>query len=357
MNRRKKLFKTLLPIIVLAAAIAGLVCLVPKLSSKEEETPQKHHEGIVELWNVETFEGGCGSRSAWLTARAAQFEKRHEGLYVHVSNLTTEQMEEKLNAGETFDVVCFSRGTGNIVQSYLQPYTGSTKDVKENLLSSGSVGNTTYALPVYAGSYFLFARKSQLEQNVDLVATALTNVFQRKVGKHVYSLQPLICGFTRYNSPLSALAMSGGRGKILPDETVSQYEAYERFVANKTAVTLLGTQRDLYRLSQREKNGKIEALECRALAGYNDLVQYLAVSAQCEKTQCCMEFLQFVVSEQSQQTLVSLNLFSVLEQTYYTVDRYVEAECGLESAYVPNVFADETSVKTQRATALKTLEM
>lgn len=357
MNRTNKLLKTALPIVVLIAAIAGLVYFVPKLSSNESETPQKHHEGIVELWNVETFEGGCGSRSAWLTARAAQFEKKHEGLYVHVTNLTAEQMEEKLNDGEKFDLVCFSRGIGNAVQSYLQPYTGSTKDVKENLLSAGSVGNVTYAVPVYAGSYFLFARKSQLEQNVDLVETALTNVFQRKVGKHVYSLQPLICGFTRYNSPLSALAMSGGRGKIVPNESVSQYEAYEQFVANKTAVTLLGTQRDLYRLSQREKNGKIEALECRAIVGYNDLVQYLAVSSQCDKTECCMEFLQFVVSEESQQTLISLNLFPVIEQTYYTVERYADAEHGLESAYVPNVFADETSVKTQRSTALKTLEM
>lgn len=151
--------------------------------------------------------------------------------------------------------------------------------------------------------------------------------------------------------------MSGGKGKVIPDESVSQYEAYEKFVGNKTAVTLLGTQRDLYRLSQREKNGKIEALQCCALSGYNDLLQYIAVSTESEKPSCCMEFLQFLVSEQSQQTLVYLNLFSVLQQNYYTTERYAQAEQNLSSAYVPNVFGDEISVGVQRDAALKTLEM
>lgn len=355
--KSKGIAKIILPLAVLVLAAVGLVCFATNLSGNSEQTPQKHYQGVLELWNVETFEGGSGSRSSWLTARAAQFEKTHSGLFVHVTSLTEEQLQEKLDGGERFDAVCFSRGTGSVLQSFLQPYSGSTKDIKENLLSSGTLENTTYALPLYMGSYFLFARKCQLAQNADILSTALTNVFERKAGKHVYSLQPLICGFTKYNSPLSALAMSGGKGKAAPDESVSQYDAYEKFVANKTAVTLLGTQRDLYRLSQREKNGKIDALECRALCGYTDLVQYLGVSAQCENADCVTEFLQFLVSEQSQQTLVSLNLFSVLQQTYYTSECYADAEQGLSFAYVPNAFGDETSVALQRATALKTLEM
>ena len=62
-------------------------------------------------------------------------------------------------------------------------------------------------------------------------------------------LRPLICGFTQANSPLTALAMSGLRGDAsYIDEGVTQYQAYEQFVANNTAVTLLGTQRDIFRL-------------------------------------------------------------------------------------------------------------
>lgn len=351
---KRAALKTFLAIVVLAAAAATLLVLVPQLSQNQSQ-PSKRYSGVAELWNIETFEGGSGSRSAWLTGRAAAFEKMNEGLFVHVTTLSPQQLNQKLADGQMFDIVCFSRGVGCALQPYLQCYTKSVGDVQENLLSSGTLDGKVFALPLYAGGYFLFARKSQLLQNADLVATALSNTFQRKVGKHTYTLQPLVCGFTQFNSPLTALAMSGGKGKVLPDENVSQYDAYEKFVANKTAVMLLGTQRDLYRLSERQKNEKIESLQCCALGGYTDLVQYLGVSAQSQNADACMDFLQFAVSEQSQKTLVNLNLFSVLEQTFYTSPVYCEMEQALPKAYVPNVFGDESSLRTQRDVALTTL--
>lgn len=351
---KRAVAKTFLAIVVLLVAAATLLVLVPKLSQKQSQ-PSKTYAGVVELWNVETFEGGSGSRSAWLTGRAAAFEKLHEGLFVHVTNLSPQQLNQKLADGQTFDIVCFSRGVGCAIQQYLQCYTKSVGDVKDNLLSSGTLDGKVFALPLYAGGYFLFARKSQLPQNAHLIATALSNSFCRKVGKHTYNLQPLVCGFAQFNSPLTALAMSGGKGKIVPDENVSQYDAYEKFVANKTAVMLLGTQRDLYRLSERQKNEKIERLQCCALGGYTDLVQYLGVSSQSQNADACMDFLQFTVSEQSQKTLVNLNLFSVLEQTFYTSLNYCEMEQALPKAYVPNVFGDEAALRTQRDAALTTL--
>lgn len=351
---KKAVAKTCLAIVVLATAAVTLLVLAPRLSQKQS-LPSQTYAGVVELWNVETFEGGSDSRSSWLTGRAAAFEKLHEGLFVHVTNLSAQQLNQKLADGDKFDIVCFSRGVGCVVQPYLQCYTQSVGDIKENLLSSGMLDGKVFALPLYAGGYFLFARKSQLPQNADLVASALSNTFQRKVGKHTYNLQPLVCGFTQFNSPLTALAMSGGKGKALQDENLSQYDAYEKFIANKTAVTLLGTQRDLYRLTARQKNEKIESLQCCALGAYTDLVQYLGVFSQSQNADACMDFLQFVVSQQSQQTLVNLNLFSVLEQTFYTSAVYCEMEQALLKAYVPNAFGDEVALRTQRDAALTTL--
>lgn len=356
-SARKGFFKVVLPIVLIAVFAVTLATVLRKLPEKPQTTPDKHYRGVVELWNVETFEGGSGSRSSWLTSRAAKFEKTHEGFFVHVTDLSVQQLKEKLDCGETFDVICFSRGVGCLVQSLLQPYSGSVKDVKENLLASGRLDGKVFALPLYVGGYFLFARQSQLPQNADLISVALTNSYTRKVGKTTYELQPLLCGFTPYNSPLSALAMSGGRGKTVQNENVTQYAAYESFLANKTAVTLLGTQRDLYRLTKREESGKMEKLVCRALTGYTDLVQYLALSATCQNVQCCTEFLQFAISEAVQQTLTNVSMFSVLEQTYYTSVCYAELEKGLASAYVPNVFADSQALTAQRNAALKTLEM
>ena len=356
---RRKVPKFVVPLVLLVVfSVATLLILLPHLPEKPLETPQKSYQGVLELWNVETFEGGSGSLSAWLTARAAKFESQHEGLFVHVTNLNVAQLQEKLDAGENFDILCYSRGVGSLVQGLLQPYSGSVANVRDNMLLSGEVDNAVYALPVYAGSYCLFARAEQLPANSDLLSSALSNTYTRKVGKHTYELSPLSCGFTPYNSPLSALAMSGGRGKITANENVTQYTAYENFIANKTSVTLLGTQRDLYRLLKREEMGKIEKLTYYPLSGYTDLVQYLSISATCgDKAQSCNGFLEFVISEASQQTLCNINMFSVLEQAFYTQSIYQKCESGLSSAYVPNVFGDADAIVAQRNTAIKTLGM
>lgn len=351
--------KFVVPLVLLVVfSVVTLLIVLPRLPQKPSEIPSKSYQGVLELWNVETFEGGSGSRSSWLTSRAAKFEQQHQGLFVHVTNLSVTQLQEKLDSGETFDIICYSRGVGSLVQSLLQPYTGSVAGVKSNMLLSGEVDNSVYALPLYAGSYCLFAREEQLAANSDLLSTALTNTYTRKVGKHTYELAPLSCGFTSYNSPLSALAMSGGRGRITADENITQYTAYENFVANNTSVTLLGTQRDLYRLLKREEMGKIEKLVYYPLSGYTDLVQYLSISATCgDKVGACNEFLQYCISEAAQQTLCNINMFSVLEQTFYTQQIYTVCESGLASAYVPNVFGDAEAIIAQRNTAIKTLGM
>lgn len=353
----KKLKKALPILLVVLFAAAILAAVLPLLPQTPSQTDEKHYQGVLELWNVESFEGGSGSRQSWLTSRAAQFEKNHEGLFVHVTTLTEAQLCEKLNGGETFDLVCFSRGAGALVQNLLSSYTGSVADIRENILVSGQVGGSVSALPIFTGVYCLFARESQLPAESVLIETVLSNTYSRKVGKTTYSLAPLICGFTSHNSPVSALALSGAKGNCSVSEDVTQYEAYEKFVANKTAVTLLGTQRDLFRLSRREENGKVEKLAFSALSGYTDLVQYLGIASSCEESECATEFAQYLVSEKSQQTLVNIGMFSVLEQTIYTDERYAACESGLSNAYVPNVFGDSAAIAEQRKAALLTLGM
>ena len=65
-------------------------------------------EGILELWHIESFEGGVGSRAGWLKKRSTAFEKQNKGCLVNVTVLTPEQAQEKLNNGERFDLASFS---------------------------------------------------------------------------------------------------------------------------------------------------------------------------------------------------------------------------------------------------------
>ena len=350
-----KTFASVLIVVVACAAL--LVWALPNLPIKPQTEQPSGYSGVVEMWNVESFEGGVGSRESWLINKAAKFEAANKGLFVHVTTLTVEQVETKLAEGQTFDMICFSRGVGALVKDQLTPYKGSVNAIKDNFLISGQLEGSLYAVPIYSGAYCLFARTEQLPSD-RLLSDALTATFTRKVGKNTVELQPLVTGFTPYNSPLSALALSGGKGKAKVDEAITQYQAYEKFVANQTAVTLLGTQRDMYRLSQRESNGKIDKLGFFPLTGYTDLVQYVAISnAIGDKAAACEEFIEYLTGNEAQSTLVNLSLFSVLDAAFYTTDRYVECERALGTAYVPNVFGDADAIANQRKTAAATLNM
>ncbi len=356
MGSKKGKLRLILPIVlVVAMAVGALVWALPHLPVKPQTQNSASFKGVVEMWNVETFEGGVGSRESWLVGRAAKFEKQNAGLYVHVTTLNVEQLRSKLEQGENFDMVCFSRGAGALLQSRLCAADVDVGAVKNNFALSGQVGGLQYAVPLYAGAYCLFARAEMLSAD-RLVQGALSQTYERKVGKTTVTLAPLVCGFTPYNSPLSALAMSGGQGKAQLQSELTQYEAYEQFLANRTAVTLLGTQRDMYRLSQREANGKIEALAFAPLGGYTDLVQYVGIGVtDAEKSAACNSFLQYLLQEETQSSLTELSLFSVLQQSFYTSDRYRESEALLPQAYVPNVFGDAEAIARQRQTAIDTL--
>lgn len=342
---------------VVVAAVA-LIWALPNLPLRPSAHPQDGYKGVIELWNVESFEGGSGSRSSWLTGRSAKFEAKHSGLFVHVTTLTDAELTQKIADGQTFDIICFSRGSGDEVKEMLAPIDADTSAVRDNMLLAGQIGGKQYAVPLYAGAYCLFARQSQLVQD-DLLSKALTQTYTRKIGKNTIELSPMVCGFTPYNSPLTALAMSGGKGNASSiAENVTQYQAYEKFVSNKSSVTLLGTQRDLFRLNQREENGKIEELGFYPLAGYTDLVQFVGVSSSCgEKFSACEEYISYLLSAEAQQTLVNLSLFSVLDTALYTDRRYSSLETGLAQAFVPNAFVDAEIIAGQRQTAKSTLAM
>ena len=360
-KRERKPFPkfALITIAVVAIAILALLWALPNLPNKPEMKPQAGYKGVIELWNVEAFEGGSGSRGSWLTSRSAKFEQQNSGLFVHVTTLTEAEARQKLADGQQFDIVCFSRGVGDVIKEHLAPLDIDTKNINDNMLLAGQFDGKQYAVPLYAGAYCMFARSSQLAQ-ADLLSKALTQTYTRKIGKNTVELSPLICGFTSSNSPLTALAMSGGQGNAASiAEDVTQYQAYEQFVSNQKAVTLLGTQRDLYRLTQREQNGKIENLSFCPLNAYNDLVQFVGINSECgEKLNSCAAYLQYLVSNDVQQTLVNLSMFSVLAtSSIYTDERYAALEQGLANTFVPNVFADGDIIANQRQTAKATLRI
>lgn len=339
--------------LVVLAVMGTILFCVPNLPPKPTADVTAGYKCVVNLWLVDTFEGGSGSRQNWFTKRVAHFEQQHKGLFVCVTVLSQEQLVEKLSQGQNFDMLCLSRGVGATVLDKLAPLNVDFGSVLDNFAQSGRVGTTTYAIPVYAGAYCLFARKSQ--QQGDLLTNCLTTTYTRKIGKNVVHLAPLVCGFTPHNSPLTALAMANVKGNFSPDYATTQYTAYQQFVDNKTAVTLLGTQRDMYRLGKKLETGKMDDLLFAPLCAYTDLVTYLGVSRDTQNMQPCLQFAQYLVSDAVQQTVADISMFSVTDQNLYTKQWYVLCQDQLRDAYVPNAFGDSSAIQNSRNTALQTL--
>lgn len=340
--------------LVVLAIFGVFIFALPNLPQMPTTGANVGYKGVVNLWLVDSFEGGSGSRQSWFTKQASKFEQQNKGLFVCVTTLTETQLLEKLDQGQSFDMLCFSRGVGAKVLDKLAPLDVDVGIVMDNFAESGKVGNTTYAVPVYAGAYCLFARSSQ--QKGDILANCLNTTFVRKVGKNTVELAPMVCGFTPYNSPLTALETSGCKGVFQPDYNKSQYTAYEQFVANKTAVTLLGTQRDMYRLSKRIELGKMDELLFSPLCGYTDLVSYVGISCNTANLAPCKKFVQYLLSDTVQQSVVDIAMFSVTHCNLYTKPWYDLCEKSLGSAYVPNLFADENAIANARQRALQTLQ-
>ena len=339
--------------IVIAVLLVVFVSawILPHLPYRQDK-PNVQYKGIIEVWHVESFEGGQGSRASWLRSRATELEKRYSGLYFDIATLTYSQLTDKLEEGQLPDLISFSIGVGNTVLPFLQPYNGSV-DCYDNLLMSGEADNTVYAVPYCAGMYSLFARQKHLDQlhvEVDSVISSLADMkLTVKQGKNTFNLVALGVGFAGFNSPLSALSGVSG---VAVDMDNTQYTAYEKYLTSKSFVTLLGTQRDVFRLGNRLEQGRTDSFETVVLDGYTDLVQYVGISTtDNDKLQYCRQFVEHIVSSDSQKKLVSVGMLSVSGQCDYSDITLSEMQRKLSMCEVPCVFESHESILSRRQTA------
>ena len=322
--------------LVLAVFVVFCFCYLAPAVGVQPATPPEYG-GVINFWHVETFEGGSQNRQKWLNGVVRQFEKSHTGVYVCVSTYTHQQAVEKLESGETFDVVSFSVGTGNALLPYLCPLEVSTGDILDNFVDAGKVDNTLYALCYSTGFYALFARQKHLDSlgQVSLQSATQKGNLQVKIGKNLVTLDSMGYGVGNFNNP--SLALDGATTR----HNLTQYQAYEQFVGGKSFVVLLGTQRDAYRLSNRLDQGKIENLAFEVLPTYTDLAQYLALStAAGEKATPCRQLVEYLTSTQVQMQLANLYLLSPTSLSVYGEGWMNQAQQMLPTISTPSVFVD-----------------
>ena len=78
---RKFFLKIIISTIIIAFLIISpypLFSKINKLNYSLNKVYNFNFSGVIELWNVDTFEGGSVSRAAFLEKRAIEFEKKNK---------------------------------------------------------------------------------------------------------------------------------------------------------------------------------------------------------------------------------------------------------------------------------------
>ncbi len=262
MKDRKK-GKTVLVRLFPFALIAVMVCSLAFMSRREEQTEERQR--LVRVWNIDTFEGGKGSRTSFLKRVAARAEKEREGVYYLVTSYTAEGAREAFEQGDAPDLLSFGIGSSLFAERSL-PLAVS--------FPGGETQEGCLAYPWCRGGYALFS---------------LTEEFGEK-GKTAISAG-------RENLSGVAALLNEIEGEVL--EPLAAYTGF----LNGTYRYLLGTQRDLCRFSSRGV-----AVFYRSLEEYCDLYQYISVlSAQ--KREDCFAFVEELLSERTQGELDQIGMY------------------------------------------------
>lgn len=259
-----------LPFLLLLSA--AVIVFVPQ-KSKEAEA-----RTVVRVWNIDTFEGGKGSRTAFLKSVAR--ELKGEAYYL-VTSYTLEGALSAFAEGEAPDVLSFGVGLSEFAERLLPlPYS----------FAGGELGGKTIAYPWCMGGYYLFSLTDFEGEG----RTALS------VGGE--------------NLPAVAARLEG----ITGEETES-VAAYTGFLSGKYRY-LLGTQRDVCRFQARGVS-----VQARPLTKYCDLYQYIGILSA-EKREASLAFVEALLSPEVQGRLSQIGMFPLENNAERTVSVFLSSE-------------------------------
>ena len=240
------------------------------------------YRGVIKLWQIDSFEGGTGSRKQFLLSAAAEYEKTADGVLVMVISHTQESAKTAISQGNVPDLISYGAGT------YLPPLAGI--DV-QNYIVAGAVADKVYATPWCRGGYCLI-------ENPAFSENKKKKQFKFTVSESGNSL------------PLVAAAVSGT--EISDFNIKTSLNAYTDFVAGKSKY-LLGTQRDINRLLNRGMD-----FICTPITVYNDLYQYISLTDNDkEKTEYAQGFIDYLMTEKVQKNLYKIGMYSCFYPVEY----------------------------------------
>jgi len=260
----KRTFKTIavrvLPFILILVIVA-LTLFLPHTGQTDET------KRVIRVWNVDTFEGGRGSRTNFLKSVARSIRKKDKNVYYLVTSYTLEGARYACEEGDFPDLISFGLGLSSFAEQSL-PVGYS--------FAGGTLAGNALAYPWCRGSYFLFSLTEEFDEEG---TTAIS------------------CGGENLSSLVAYL--EGIKG-----ETVDSLTAYTGFL-NGTYRYLLGTQRDWNRFSARGVE-----VYFKPLTQYCDLYQYISILSA-EHVEDCRAFVRALLGEEMQNRLSEIGMYAL----------------------------------------------
>lgn len=260
----KQLLSRAIPFILIAVIFA-LTVFLPRGYKTETE------KRVIRIWNVDTFEGGRGSRTSFLKSVAHRIRKRDENVYYLVTSYTLEGALYAYGEGDRPDILSFGIG--------LSAFAEQCVSIGDSF-SGGNLNGKPLAYPWCRGSYYLFSRTDDFSET----------------GSTAISLGG-------ENLPTVAARLEGIEG-----EAVESVAAYTGFLSG-TYRYLLGTQRDVCRFAARGVS-----VYSRPLTQFCDLYQYICVLSA-ERYGDCRVFLEELFSSETQERLSEIGMYSLSSDT------------------------------------------
>ena len=321
-NKINIFFCIFLVVCIIFVSVAPIYIL-PKVYKNYSFDMLNREDGVfLELWEVDTFEGGTNSRSMFLENVAIAFEKKNSGVFVVVRNLTLDQLKLMLSQEKLPDMLSFGIGAGELVRAFCNTIEWSGNEIRNTMLESGAYKNQQLAIPWCMGGYVLCSTNTDVNQEIDATKTfgvgVENNVPPNNDFQNVVKL-------------------------------ATQYDAYKEYLAGNFDI-LIGTQRDFYRVSNKVSLGVMGQNFYHFVDNYTDLVQYLSVTTKDEKIQSyATSFAKFLVGAQMQSKLKNIGMFSVGDESIFKGSDYEQFETAIMHINkFQNVFEDNAILQDKK---------
>lgn len=250
-----------------------------KTSGKDEPFSSGQYKTVITVWNIDTFEGGTGSRADFLSSALKSLNA--DGIIALVKTQTAESMENALKNGEIPDMISFGVGCGEIVNY--------AREIPFKSFSGGELNGRYLAVPWCFGGYYLIAKSGDNRLIDELFDSNAAKTAEKLIVSDGENILPVLS--------LKFLGITANAAFFPPKD------AYSRFLSEKNAV-LLGTQRDIKRIEKKKDEYVV-----RPVQGYSDLVQYIAVTTKSdEKYRYCKLAVERLLSEDVQGKLYKIGM-------------------------------------------------